>query len=91
MAEPQLTGGLSRLHRVIRAVAIGCVASNVLLTVLAVVADGRVAGFFGLLTLLLSLFTLLLAAFVRRSPGWRLFVVIATVQLMLVRYFLASI
>ena len=89
MAEPQLTGGLSRLHRVIRAVAIGCVASNVLLTVLAVGSHGRVAGFFGFLTLLLGLFTLLLAACVRQSPGWRLFVVIATVQLTLVRFLLA--
>jgi hypothetical protein len=89
MAEPELSGGLSRLHRVIRAVAIGCVGSNVLLTVLAVVADGSVAGFFGLLTLLLSLIALLLASFVRRSPGWRLFVVFATVQLMLIRFCLA--
>lgn len=75
--------------RVLRAVAIGCVVSNMMLTVLAVGSHGRVAGFFGLLTLLLGFATLLLAAFVRFSPGWRLFVVIATVQLMVVRFFLA--
>lgn len=71
------------------AVAIGCVTSNMFLTVLAVGSHGRVAGFFGLLTLSLGLVTLLLAAFVRQSPGWRMFLVITTVQLMVVRFLLA--